>query len=351
MKKLLLLAAAIMMTLALSGVSFAATTMEAWTVSGPTKYPCTQVGAVAGCGSATGGDIAGGIVWSRHNMSSYGAHYQASTVSNSVGGTVAPIIATTEICVFCHTPHFGGSAEGPLWNRTGQTATSFTTYGTTVGGTVASTTVNAGSLSCLSCHDGVTAIDQLVNRPGPGPKTMGSEDQKWYFASVMDTTTGLYGDIVAQPGANGGTRLNIGGATAELSNDHPVSIIYDATKAGLRPSTTSLTSLTMYNAKSLGTGTQYGRSDNIWAINGYLDAGTATIATLLRQTNTTVECVSCHDPHYKNQTNDDPSYLRSASAAAGGPVLTSNNAGLDGMFLRRIGGNSNSGMCRTCHNK
>jgi len=72
-----------------------------------------------------------------------------------------------------------------------------------------------------------------------------------------------------------------------------------------------------------------------------------------------VQCTSCHDPHYKNQTNNDPSVVDSYSrTTAGGWVLASVNIvsgpedGLiDGLFLRRVGGNSNSGVCRTCHNK
>jgi hypothetical protein len=54
-----------------------------------------------------------GISTTKHNMGSGG------TGTNKSGGTGA----TTEVCVFCHTPHAAEVARGPLWNRAAGTAT------------------------------------------------------------------------------------------------------------------------------------------------------------------------------------------------------------------------------------
>jgi hypothetical protein len=148
--------------------------------------------------------------------------------------------------------------------------------------------------------------------------------------------------------------------TADLSNDHPIGVAYSNDgRASLRPKTTTLVSIALYNASSLRHDVQdevYGRSDNYWSVYGYINAD-ATIQDLLRGADK-VECASCHDPHYKNQTNNDPSVVNSYQAgyillSGGNP---SNFSGqfdgyVDGLFLRRVGGNSNSGVCRTCHGK
>ncbi|MBI5587425.1 MAG: hypothetical protein HY889_03555, partial [Deltaproteobacteria bacterium] len=82
-------------------------------------------------------------------------------------------------------------------------------------------------------------------------------------------------------------------------------------------------------------------AQNRWAIKGYIDGGTATIADLLR--NTKVECSSCHDPHFKNTSWDE---IEAVGGYAG-----KDPSEIDGLFLRRVGGNTGSGVCRTCHNK
>src|SRR3989338_676624 len=216
-------------------------------------------------GTAAAGMSANGIVYSRHNLSSYGEHYQATTsvVGTSTATGIDPLtVITTEICVFCHTPHFGRTDTAPLWNR-GTSATGYVPYGTTVGGT-AITSVGGSSLACLSCHDGVTTFDNLINKPGKGSRTNGTgADAGWVFGEVGtgdtigDTTAG--GNI---PGGatKGNSRLNIGAdnagsrnvAAVDLSNDHPINVDYAAvpTVASLRPTSTVISSLTMDNARS-----------------------------------------------------------------------------------------------------
>ncbi|MDH4234136.1 MAG: hypothetical protein OEV15_03250 [Gallionella sp.] len=72
-----------------------------------------------------------------------------------------------EVCVYCHTPH-GANANvtAPLWSRTLKA----TTYDQLGSSTLTQTVSQPGiaSLVCLSCHDGQTAVDSIINMPGSG---------------------------------------------------------------------------------------------------------------------------------------------------------------------------------------
>jgi len=356
MKKIFLTLA---LVLAMSVPAFAAgsstsTDVQDW-ADVMTQYPATQPA------TAIAGANAGGVVWSRHNLSSYGEHLQAikSGLEVTSNGGVETILgsssqngfATTEVCVFCHTPHWGETTTGALWNR--KATGSYTAYtspykdagsGTTDAGTV--TGVSGASLACLSCHDGVTQIDALINKPGGGSNTDGSNtNMNWVFREMSEAPLGKDGDTMKAG------RLMIG---TDLTNDHPISVVYsDDGRASLRPRTTVINSLTISqpaafesvdtNGDTIDLTNIYGRSDNLWSVYGYLNSA-ATIQDVLKRDDT-VQCGSCHDPHYKNQTNNDPSTLQSSF---GGTFESIEN---DGLFLRRAGGNSNSGVCRTCHNK
>lgn len=68
--------------------------------------------------------------------------------------------ATTEICIFCHTPH-NSSVVTPLWNQ----AMSSASYSTYASSTMAATVgVPQGSSKlCLSCHDGTVALGNTAS--------------------------------------------------------------------------------------------------------------------------------------------------------------------------------------------
>lgn len=168
--------------------------------------------------------------------------------------------ATTEICIFCHTPHGANTSVGTLWNRTIQDTTSFVLYGEISG------VPNSPSLVCLSCHDGISANDDMsavdaqeshyvINSPGPGH-------------GVDPVTPNCYachfsGEMY--PGAE----WTIG---PDLTDDHPVSISYaDARDA--KPGTFEFAPQ-----------------------NG------------LKLRNGNVECISCHDPHIPDTIR--PYFLR-----------------------------------------
>jgi hypothetical protein len=268
------------------------------------------------------GDAAGGIGQSRHNLGALGVYIKASD--------------TSQICVFCHTPHHTAVPAHPLWNRSNTNAASYTAYGTTSAGTtIADGDLYGATLACLSCHDGVTTFDNLVNRPG---KDTGSGDLGWTFTE--DGT--LASDFLT----NG--RLTIGPA---LSDDHPVSVPYTEGAASLRATNTNIYNINL--ASGLGS-TDANVMQNLWAVKGYFNSD-ATINDLLRDNpNVTggraVECSSCHDPHFSNKSYDEVEWTWDGDSTDG-----TDGAGgepdADGLFLRRVGGNAGSGVCRTCHNK
>jgi len=163
-----------------------------------------------------------------------------------------------EICVFCHTPH-GSNTDfvgAPLWNKD-ITPQTYQVYGG--GQTTAGTAVDQPgdvSIACLSCHDGVNAINSIINMPGGGS----INPQLVAFTTDGTTLTEPAGTAAKMPTSSRGY---IG---TDLRNDHPVGVVYTEGRASLRLKTYPLP----------------------WDNN-------KTIASLLR--NNKVECVSCHDPH------------------------------------------------------
>ncbi len=123
----------------------------------------------------------------------------ANTVHNLTAtgpGTIkAPGVG--ELCVFCHTPHSAGTTRA-LWNRD-LPPISYNLYtSSTLEATLKQPT--GSSRLCLSCHDGTTALGSLRVPPATGPVTLGA-------------LTG---------------RVALG---TDLSDDHPVSFVYDAALA------------------------------------------------------------------------------------------------------------------------
>ncbi len=169
--------------------------------------------------------------------------------------------STGEICIVCHTPHHADVSvtDAPLWNHE-VTAATFTPY---TSSTLTATDVgqpDGSSKLCLSCHDGTVAVDNF------GGQTGGN-----------DFVTG--NDLIG----------------TDLTDDHPVSFVYDAALAtndgGLFDPTTT-------NSGLGGT------------INDDMLIGTK------------LQCASCHDVH--------------------------NGSGVANLLLKS---NANSDLCLTCHNK
>jgi len=120
------------------------------------------------------------IIFSKHNLSVSGP------------GSVRAS-AESEICVFCHTPHFA-TGDGPLWNHQMSAAIYKPYSSSTLKATVGQPT--GASRLCLSCHDGTVALGMVHSRRNGIP---------------MNTTT--------MPAES-----NLG---TDLSGDHPISFVYD----------------------------------------------------------------------------------------------------------------------------
>ncbi|WKZ32764.1 MAG: cytochrome c3 family protein [Thermodesulfobacteriota bacterium] len=79
---------------------------------------------------------------------------------------------TTEVCVFCHTPH-NANPSGPAWNKQDPGATYDVYMSQTLAATLDPNSPTLGqptgsSKLCLACHDGTIAIGSLLNLPGKG---------------------------------------------------------------------------------------------------------------------------------------------------------------------------------------
>ena len=175
------------------------------------------------------GMVAAQIVGSKHDLRTYGGVPQA----------------TTQICVYCHTPHNANTDPRTtyLWNRDVR-ATDYTLYDGTYTDPLA--TNSPHTLACMSCHDGVTtAIGQMLNPPND-------------YTGAQDT-------IYVTGDANLGT---------DLTDDHPVDVVYlNSTEGGPLPSSWFHDSSTIT---------------------------TAGIRLFTFGTNTNVmTCASCHEPHGK----------------------------------------------------
>lgn len=219
----------------------------------------------------------------KHNLSAAGPGTIKSAAVASGG--------TTEICVFCHTPH-GSSNLAQLWNRK-DTAT-YTLYasdyltalaypGTPTGFPTAPDQPKAKSKLCLSCHDGTIALGSVYNLPGsggysnpPGPGIPMAQSGVTIVGGKMPTTAaGFLG--------------------TSLTDDHPVGYLY-------RPT---------IDAELVTRG---------WPWNTAVKLDPDTI-------DGTLECHSCHTPH----NNQFTKFLRMQ-------VTDGSQTGVDY-------------LCKHCHNK
>jgi predicted CXXCH cytochrome family protein len=165
-----------------------------------------------------------------------------STASATISGSAHDFATASgfmgaggQICLPCHAPHNNKNAAGEiLWNHDNTTQTFVMYDSPTLDGTILGQPAGVSKF-CLSCHDGVTAIDAYTAHAG------------------TETIQ------VAYPG----TTANLG---VGLSDDHPISIKYDpvADVGGLNAVGTLPVSIKLFGAAS-----------------------------------DQVECGSCHDVHNK----------------------------------------------------
>jgi hypothetical protein len=215
-----------------------------------------------------------------HSGITTGASQTAINTGNGAGEDTQ-----NRICVYCHHPHnaviaadnFGstnGSAPSysPLWNRRASQARTYTGYNNGImmsnAGTAASdkrhvlnaaevgggTHIRGVSLLCMSCHDGVTAMNAYSQANDDGPT-----------GSILNS------------GSDTGNALNAASLTSsfegDMNNHHPMGFNYRAVQAV---------------------------DNEIAAVETIMVPATKVdIAGLLygAGTTATMECVTCHDVH------------------------------------------------------
>ena len=159
------------------------------------------------------------IVSTKHNLSISGP------------GTIKAT-SESEICIFCHAPH-NARPDHPLWNRT-DPGLSYTLYASsTTQATIGQP--DGASILCLSCHDGTIALGSVISRTVP---------------------ITMAGGVTTMPSG-------VNNLTKDISNDHPLSFVYDAALA---------------------------------AADGQL-LNPATLTGPVKLENGKLQCTSCHDPH------------------------------------------------------
>ena len=229
-----------------------------------------------------------GIVGSSHDMSNVAGTVGTGSANTGLLTGSNPDVQK-RICVYCHHPHnamasagrtgYTAGAKGtgssyvgtltysPLWNRTLSTV-SFTGYSNgimmgsaSVAGSdkrhalnaadpaAGGTSISGVSLLCMSCHDGVTALNAYS-------QTTGVQDE-----NSAPTTLG---NTLSSTNYQGGFK-------GDMNNHHPMGFQYKVVQAV---------------------------DAEIADPNTVMVPGTSTtIADLLYGVNGTLECVTCHDVH------------------------------------------------------
>ena len=229
---------------------------------------------------------------------------------------------TVEICIFCHTPHgantqihqntfINGSAgelttfnthwmnntpDGNggmlLWNRALSNATSYSLY---TSPTLDSATgeVRIYSLLCLSCHDGVAALNVLQTNPidseDPNIAPQGSPMNVVSGSANIGFSNGAY-DNTLNPDI-GDRYVGVDSGKMELSNDHPISIDYNA----------ALTSVDHGLTVPVP-----GCTDRICYVvaPGAGEVGLRLFYSAKEDAATSLECETCHDVHNQGTVGD-----------------------------------------------
>jgi predicted CXXCH cytochrome family protein len=172
-------------------------------------------------------------------MLGWTAVVQADSILNSkhdlsvAGPGPIKAVTETEVCSFCHTPH-RAIPQTPLWSHELSTATYIPYSSSTAKATFGQPT--GSSKLCLSCHDGTVALGMVRNRTQP-----------------IEMQSNI-------------TTLPVGASNlrTDLSDDHPISFIYDSALA---------------------------------SANGQLKDPGTLIDKVRLDHNNQLQCTACHDPH------------------------------------------------------
>ena len=335
----------------------------------------------------------GGIVNTRHNLTMSYTSFQGrmGTYRNNY----------YQVCVYCHTPHGANStAAAPLWNRTvsSRTYTLYDNSASMTGGQMSQP--GANSLTCLSCHDGITAIDSVINMPtqlGGSFRAGYNEKQESGVNFDFLNAWGAPGnDLFERVDENGDTLLvpyspeelanNAGQGHSGFSNGgngsgpclscHAPSV---SGAAGLAPSFRSFVIGAQLSGKSggldgdglqslqmsiqggrfladdhpIGVGypnefsakSGYNEPDIMkpkiafWDLNGNQHADPNEVRLYDTGEGYEVECGSCHDPHGVKVSSDDDAEFIPSFLRMGDNILTDSDQKLRINFLPAASGN------------
>jgi len=179
--------------------------------------------------------LAGFLAWPAQ------AQTQIARTVHNLTPTGTGTVKTTQpsgLCVFCHTPHNANPTRA-LWNREFSGVT-YQLYGSSTLKALLNQPSGASRL-CLSCHDGILALGNLRVPPPGGQVALGPLTGK----TVLGT---------------------------DLSDDHPISFVYDSALAVSRG----------------------GLADPL------------TLPSAIRLEDGQLQCTSCHNPHEDQR----PKFLR-----------------------------------------
>jgi hypothetical protein len=254
----------------------------------------------------------------RHNLSTSGS-----------GSTHAGTAGTSEVCVFCHTPHGatqadqGGAAmRSPLWNRRVPAGTTYTPYGSSTMDAQAiadgfNNQPGGSSKLCLSCHDGTLAIGNVNVLNGQAN------------ASIPMVGTGPGGTMPPGEGSSTGFTRFLG---TDLRNDHPISVTFNA---ALATRDGELRAVDAQQRWPAGSGSVLGlRGNGLKPLLPLEPTGNGGNGN-----NGQVQCATCHDPHIRelDPAKGNQKFLRAQRFQEAAPGATHNAA--------------SDIVCLACHDK
>jgi hypothetical protein len=296
---------------------------------------------------------------------------------------------TSEVCVFCHTPHGANQnvqGQAPLWNRRTPNI-GFQPYSSPNLELGTAGQPKGISLGCLSCHDGTIALDALINAPGSGvflapnrdtegpggtssglitlsgpgisvdSLAEGDRDDTEDMTTPFSPFSGGLHDVVFQldgSGSDAGMEP-FPNLSQDLQDDHPISIQIPAdgftTDTSLRDPQFAPIGANSPPATTPGTSIKFiTRSAGIFPfdlrdrLRAYPSAGGGS-------TDYFVECASCHNPHTPR-----PNFLRMPSFVPGlvtqqlDPTTPISGGIYDGEPWGQYP-NNQSAICLSCHAK
>lgn len=263
-----------------------------------------------GIGGAAVGLLMLGVFGSQQVLAQISSTKHNLTTTGTGVNKFTPSSGTGEICVFCHTPHGADTtAVVPLWNRVLAVPTTYTTYAALGTSTLEGATAAVGSVSiaCLSCHDGVQAMNTMINQPGSGG-----------FNAAGAAWSGTWAGANQSGGRIINTGTSYGLLGQDLRNDHPIGIQYAGGPSGASlpaagtdytafkdpdfntAKSASLNSQTVWWVETGTAGRQKTDMQLYTRTSASYLFGTSSIASTVAQP--FVECASCHDPHTVNTT-------------------------------------------------